>query len=232
MNKALCPFTIIIDTREQNPYTFTNIRAGADKKHVPIEVPTTRLTLSTGDYSIFGLPSITIERKSAADLYSSMVRRRNFEQRLARMSELRYAAVVVEAEWSELLWRPPSFSRYPAKSLSRTIQAWTIRYPTVHWWTMPGRDAAEMLVYRLLERFYVIHQREQKEAGILSDFDSNSNPEANFARTTQKPRTLVPSNPRNPESANQDEPPCLITPMPAAHEGVNGHMGGEPDIIR
>lgn len=145
-----CPFTVVCDTREQDVYTFE----GMTDRHRPIAVPTMRATLTTGDYSIFGMPQIAIERKSKADLFGSVVRRENFKKRLERMGELSYSAVVVEAEISELLSNPPHFSKLKPKSLIRTIMAWSIRYPT-RWWFLPNRDAGQGITYRLLERFWL-----------------------------------------------------------------------------
>lgn len=150
----VCPFTVTVDTREQSSYSFLGLTHGSGSRKRPLIVPTMRTTLTTGDYSIFGYPSICIERKSKADLFGSVVKRANFVGRLERMSELAYAAVVVEAEWSEILQHPPPFTRYPPKSLARTIMAWSVRFNTVHWWFMPGREVAEALTFRLLQRFH------------------------------------------------------------------------------
>ncbi len=152
---VVCPFTVIADTREQSPYLFSAFTTRSGRQTVLLQVPVRRFALLTGDYSILGMPQVAIERKTAADLYASVSRRTNFEERLARMATLAYAAVVIEAEWSELICRPPAFTKFKPKSLCRTIQAWTQRYPTIHWWTMPGREAAERLTFRLLERFWI-----------------------------------------------------------------------------
>lgn len=156
-----CPFTVVYDSREQAPYQFIGLTTGG-KLLRPLVVPTMRAAMKTADYSIFGMPSIAIERKEKSDLFSSVVKRANFIGRLERMSELACAAVVVEAEISSILRDPPPFTKYRPKSLMRTILAWTVRYPTVHWWFMPGRDAAEALTFRLLERFWLDRTKEQQ----------------------------------------------------------------------
>jgi ERCC4-type nuclease len=155
-----CPFTILADTREQDVYEFIGLTQGSGSRKRPLVVPVMRATLTTGDYSIFGYPSICIERKSKADLFGSVVRRKNFIGRLARMNELAYSAVVVEAELSTILRNPPPFTRLHPRSLVRTIIAWKVRFPRVHWDFLPGREAAEGWVFRTLERFYNDKQQE------------------------------------------------------------------------
>lgn len=155
------PFAVIVDTREQLPYRFQDLRANADQKNAIIKVPIERRVLDVGDYSIHGMASmITVERKSKEDLYASVSQRReNFEQRLKKMClDYTISAVVVESEWSDLLLNPPAHTAFNPKSLVRTILAWMIRWPGVHWIMMPGRELAEAATYRFLERFYLAYQ--------------------------------------------------------------------------
>jgi ERCC4-type nuclease len=155
-SSIVCPFTVLIDTREQRPYTFRGIKADAKDGNVPLEVPTERGTIQTGDYSIVGFRDrVTIERKSKEDLYGSVVKRANFEQRLERMALMDFAAVVVEAEWDELINDPPPFTEFHPRSLYRTILAWTQRFRTVHWYMLPSREFAEIFTVRILHRYYL-----------------------------------------------------------------------------
>ena len=153
----VCPFTVIVDTREQAGYSFTGLHEGTGPRRRQLIVPTIRAALDVADYSVLGLPQVLIERKSKSDLFGSVSRRANFEGRLARMSERQYAAVVVEASWHEILSDPPRHSKIHPRSLARTLIAWDCRYP-VKWHLMPGRDAAEAMTFRLLERFYKDHR--------------------------------------------------------------------------
>jgi hypothetical protein len=156
-----CGFSIIVDTREQAPYTFAGLRANADRGGKPLWVPTIRKGLTHGDYAVAGLPRFAIERKSIADLFGSVSRRENFIGRLERWSaHLDLAVVVVEGERSEILSGPPPFCRYPVKSLMRSIHHWTVRYPTVHWEFWPGRRKAEAATFRLLEAYWSRHRTE------------------------------------------------------------------------
>jgi ERCC4-type nuclease len=155
-----CPFTIVVDRREQRPYLFEGLTTNADKGSRPMRVPLRFDTLTTGDYSIFGLPMIAVERKTKQDLYASISQKRdNFEERLRRLClDHAVAAIVIEAEWSELLSAPPDFTKFSPKALSRTIMAWMIRWPRVHWVPMASRTHAESWTFRFLERFWYAYQ--------------------------------------------------------------------------
>jgi ERCC4-type nuclease len=151
-----CPFSIIIDSREQLPFRFEGFTANVAEGGGPLIVPTQRAALEVGDYSIFSLPMIVVERKSKEDLYSSVGQRRdNFEARLNRMcSHYYFSAVVIESDWTDIFKNPPHFTRFSPKALARTIWSWQIRYPRVHWMPWPNREAAEAYTFRLLERFW------------------------------------------------------------------------------
>lgn len=150
------PFTIVIDSREQLPYEFDNLYTGPTGRSPRLLVPTTRAALKFGDYAVFGFPQGVVERKSKEDLYGSISQRRdNFIGRLeTACTEYDFFAVVVEAEWSELLSSPPPHTKFSPKSLARTIQAWMIRYPCVQWIMLPSRAHAEAFTFRLLERYW------------------------------------------------------------------------------
>ncbi len=87
--------TIIVDSREQAPYTFAHERYAA-------QVQTG--TLSIGDYSLAGLTDkVAVERKELSDLVACLGRERErFERELQRGAALDAFAVVVEASWADL----------------------------------------------------------------------------------------------------------------------------------
>jgi len=139
-------FTIIIDSREQTPYTFDIINP----------VPSTTIRgLKTGDYSILGFEDrVTVERKSLTDLYGSLgAGRDRFQREMLRMRDLEYAAVVIEAPWMTIINKPPSRSRLLPVSVIATIVAWSQRYK-VHWIPCPNRVFAEKITHRILDRWY------------------------------------------------------------------------------
>jgi ERCC4-type nuclease len=150
------PYTVVIDTREQSPYAFAGLHADALQARRPLLVQTRRGALPAGDYSLEGFETrIALERKSLADLYHTLGQRRAcFQRELERLAAYRFAAVIIEAEWSEVLTRPPARSRLRPKTIFRSVIAWQQRFPAVQWWLVPGRSTAEVTTLRILERFW------------------------------------------------------------------------------
>jgi DNA excision repair protein ERCC-4 len=140
------PLCIIQDTREQAPYTFVCITPPP-----LVEVA----TLASGDYSVKGLEDrVAVERKSLVDAFGTFGQGRDrFERELERLSRLRFGAVVLEADWDTIVFRPPARSRLKPKTVIRSMAAWAIRH-NVHFYWCPNRAAAEKWTYILLERFW------------------------------------------------------------------------------
>jgi ERCC4-type nuclease len=87
-------FTIIIDTREQQPWEFKNY-AVANKK------------LDTGDYSIEGLENILcIERKKSASEFANNIVESRFKDVVMRLSQLKYSFLLLEFDLEDLLVYP------------------------------------------------------------------------------------------------------------------------------
>lgn len=86
--------TVIVDTREQAPYSFA-----------PERIEVVRQALPAGDYSLAGAEAqVAVERKSLEDLVSTLVRgRERFRRELARLEGYQHACVVVEAELREII---------------------------------------------------------------------------------------------------------------------------------
>jgi ERCC4-type nuclease len=82
------PATIVIDTREQDEYSFD-----------PRLAATVRRVLPAGDYSIAGLESaVAVERKSLDDFVSTVIHSRaRFRNEIRRLAGYRAACIVVEA---------------------------------------------------------------------------------------------------------------------------------------
>lgn len=164
------PFTVIIDTREQAPWRFTDIKGDAPR-HLPVIVPTTVGTLKTGDYSIDGHQSaVAIQRKSLADLFGSLTnskndpdRRDRFEDEVCRLHTLSAGhydgagCVIVEGDINDIFNSPPPNSGLNPKSVWRTIVSWWVRYPGCAWWLMPGRRAAELLAFQIFKKWHEQH---------------------------------------------------------------------------
>lgn len=153
--------TVVIDTREQQPYHFTGLYADAADGGKPLTVPVVRGTLASGDYSLAGHETaVAVERKSLADLFGTLAGGRDrFVRELERLAAYRFAAVIVEASWQAILDGPPH-SQLPPKTVFRSVVAWQQRYPAVHWWTVENRRMAEVTTYRILERYWKEHSGE------------------------------------------------------------------------
>ena len=105
--------TAVIDTREQNPFSFRRFKGWFAK----IEYR----ALSLGDYSIKGMEaSCTVERKDLADLICSFTSNRGvFVRRLRRMAELPHSLLVVTSSLTEIKSEYP----YRAANPNRITQA-------------------------------------------------------------------------------------------------------------
>lgn len=138
MKKKL-EITIVTDSREQRPFQFKNSVVQA---------------LPTGDYSLLGYEHrVTVERKSASDIFSSLgAGRERFERELQRMSKIDYAAIVIEAGLPELLRQPP-FSQMNPKSVVNSLVSWSVKYK-VHVFFAGDRRHAKALTYRILEKYH------------------------------------------------------------------------------
>ena len=87
---------IIIDTREQQGYSFGQVVHRA---------------LAAGDYSVEGFESqIAVERKTLEDFVHSVIRdRERFKRELAKLTDYPHACIVVEAGLPDVL-----LARYPS----------------------------------------------------------------------------------------------------------------------
>lgn len=87
-------FTIIVDTREQQPWDFKDY-AVANRK------------LDTGDYSIEGLEHLLcIERKKSASEFANNIVESRFKDVVMRMSQLKYSFLLLEFDLEDLLIYP------------------------------------------------------------------------------------------------------------------------------
>ena len=137
---------IIVDTREQFPFTFRKL-----------PVTRQRGTLHTGDYSLSGFENkITVERKSLGDLASCMtVGRERFEKELQRMLEFESAVVVVEEPLANI--RNGKYrSNLKPESFEQSILAFMIRY-RVPFLFGKNRSHAEWLCFNVLRHFHNWH---------------------------------------------------------------------------
>jgi len=87
-------FTIIIDTREQQPWSFDHYLT-ANRK------------LDTGDYSIEGLQHLLcIERKKSASEFANNIVESRFKDVVMRMSQLKYSFLLLEFDLEDFMIYP------------------------------------------------------------------------------------------------------------------------------
>jgi hypothetical protein len=184
----ICPFTILVDSAEGQPFTFQGIRADADKMNLPLLIKTERSNLgrhpnSLGDYAIAGLIGhVAIERKSMDDCWGTVLgwatgfheergiagRRERFESELANLSRLPAPLVVVEASLEQCIDEMPEWGVKPQaenkKIFMRSIISFEQRFK-VNWHFLSSRRAAEVWAFRWMERYWKkLTKRERQEA--------------------------------------------------------------------
>ncbi len=146
---------IIIDKREKKPFFIDKI---GDPNFPNLQIKWG--TLKTGDYSINGMStadalfSISIERKSLTDLFSSMGRgRERLQAEFWRMSEFTYSALIIENDFRAIFQTPPPESSMRPKAVYRSILAFSQRY-NLHCFPCPNRQFAEKTTFLILKRFW------------------------------------------------------------------------------
>jgi len=161
---------ITVDTREQRAYRFRNVKPHKDAQGFRLE----HSALPVADYGTRRkggeegvrwrdlseeqkLLAALVERKSLADLYGTLAKKHeSFAMQLERMSRYGFAAVVIEATLEQIM-HPNDHLRHSTKlhpkSVFASMIAWEQRYG-VHFHPCPGRDVAEAVTYRILERWW------------------------------------------------------------------------------
>lgn len=176
---TVVPFTVLVDSAEQLPWTFAGLKTWRKGGDVPLIVPTRREKLgeSRGDYTVDGLQQIAaIERKSAEDAQSTILgwgdRRENFVETLETLAGLRYAAVVVESTLGRVISTAPARGRKSAaenaKILHRQVLAWLQDY-RVPWLFCDSRRMAEASAFRILERAWRTETKQKKRQARTRD---------------------------------------------------------------
>ncbi len=142
---------ILIDSREQAPYTFTAKQYEGTS--------TAAATLTTGDYSLAGFEnSIALERKSLDDLTGTLTTGRDrFQRECQRGRGLAYFGLIIEASLEDVR-RHNYRSKMTPQSLLQTLAAFSVRYGLhVHW--CGNREGGEYMTYSLLQKYLREQQR-------------------------------------------------------------------------
>jgi len=132
--------TIIIDTREHDPYVFDGIE-------------TIRQKLDTGDYSVLGHEHrITIERKNLNDWVSTIIHNKTrFQKELRRMATYERAYIVIEGSLMDIHNHKYHSAAKPHSIINASLAIMLV-------WNIPilfcdNRPMAVQCVRYLLERF-------------------------------------------------------------------------------
>jgi ERCC4 domain len=134
--QGIAELEILVDAHERCPFTFATQKAR-----------TSRRALNCGDYAIAteGRVVVAVERKSLADLVSSLTSGRLKDQ-LAELATLPRAAVVVEDRYSQIFALPHLQPHAVADGLAELH----VRWPTVPVVYCETRKLAEEWTYRYL----------------------------------------------------------------------------------
>ena len=106
------PATVIIDTREQEPYSFDPRLATAVRRALP-----------AGDYSVDGLEAcVAVERKTLDDFVSTVIHNRaRFREELRKLTGYQAACVVVEAGLIDVLQKRYRGDAHPNAVLGNAL---------------------------------------------------------------------------------------------------------------
>lgn len=160
----MCGFTIVVDTREQRPWSFTSRLV---QELIGGPLPTVRGTLATGDYSVQGIEDqVAIERKSLPDFIMCVAsgERERFWAELQRMQPYAARCVIIEASILDV-----EIQAYRSQARPQSVIASALAI--MHDFGIPVlwsgcRESAEYHAAWLLRRAWQRHLREQEEAVI------------------------------------------------------------------
>ncbi len=164
VDAVVCPFLVIVDTREQAPWTFQNIVI--EKR--PWVVQRKVQTLTTGDYVVERRETqLCIERKSATDLVGSISSgNARFRREHDRMAEIvqsgGFACVVIEGSFSTICEElDAEIGRRVTSSMMIGVTAsWPQKYQ-VPWFFAGDRRYAELLAFRIMLKFWKERKKDE-----------------------------------------------------------------------
>ena len=186
------PFTILVDTAEQQPYLFTGLHADADRKSRALVVAPGinlfranlgRYPNSLGDYTLAEfMGRCHIERKSQEDAYGTILgfskivegqaigdteRRKRFESELVNLSNIEAGCVIVECSEGRLYDEAPEYDLgKKTAALNRKILHRSLiawrQDYPAKWIFCDTRRLAEETAFRFLERFFDKHRTKRQ----------------------------------------------------------------------
>ncbi len=148
---------VLVDTREQNPFSFGRFRgwfAGVQKK-----------PLKLGDYSVEGLEEVcTVERKDLPDLVHSFTAQRSvFVQRLRQMSGYPQRLLVITAALSQVKSAYPHSGANPNQITQSLVAA--LAGLGVPFLCVETHELGEEIVASYLYQVFLYHWLEANDHG-------------------------------------------------------------------
>ena len=156
--------TILVDTREQNPFNFSRFKgwfAGIERK-----------ALALGDYSVAGLEDVcAVERKSLSDLvHSCTVERTAFISRLRLMARYPHRLLVITSTLSQVK-SPYAHASVDPNKMTQFLVA-TLAGLQVPFVCSETHELGEELVGSYLYQVHLYHWLESNDYGrFISDND-------------------------------------------------------------
>jgi len=171
-----CPFTILVDSAEGQPYTFDGIHCDSPSNDKIWSVSTQYACLGRhpnglGDYSIDGMVGrVHVERKSGEDAVSTILgfsgRRGRFAKELENLAKIEAGLVMIECDVGYLLeggrrtdWGSSRSRQTIAKQIDGSLLAFMQDFH-VPWFFAMSRRHAEIATFRFLRRFWKNHHKE------------------------------------------------------------------------
>lgn len=141
------PVPVVVDTREQRGYEFTEQIADGS-------ITVCRAALPVGDYSIVEhTDRVAIERKSLADYVDTVIHsRERFSRELKTLARYELGAVVVEASLEDVLDHRYATAAAPESVWGATVSIIVDRGVPVYW--CGSRPLACRFTFDLLRRWW------------------------------------------------------------------------------
>jgi ERCC4-type nuclease len=134
---------VVVDTREQEPYSFD-----------PERIEVVRHALPAGDYSLQGMEHlVAVERKSLDDFVQTVIRsRERFKKELLALQTCASACVVVEASFQDVISGRYSSGAHPNSVIGSALSI-IVDY-NIPVFFCSNRQAARLFVEEYLVKFH------------------------------------------------------------------------------
>ena len=156
---VIVPVPMLVDSREQRPYEFTDALTDGT-------ITLTRAALPVGDYSIADYTDrVAVERKSLADYVATVIHaRERFARELRTLARYELGAVVVEASLEDVLEHRYATAAVPESVWGATVSVIVDYGVPVYW--CGSRGIACRLTLDLLRRWWIGHCRARRTLDV------------------------------------------------------------------